>query len=213
MATLLRIDSSSREEGSNTRSLGDHFVQSWAAANLGGRVIDRDLIAPDVPHLQADTIRGYFTPPDLLTPELLQATRLSDSLVAELQSATEILITAPMYNFSVPASLKAWIDQIVRIGHTFSYDGTSFTGLVKAERAYLICAYGAAGYVNGGPFSGANFLEPYLRFLMSFLGVKDVEVISIESTSGDPKEQKQNFALAKSHIDGLFSTELAEEIA
>lgn len=201
MTTLLRIDSSSRLADSCSRELGDYFEKSWVSHRAGRRVVRRDLAAKPVPHIAHQTIVGYYTPADRMTAELRSATSLSDALIAELKTADVLVLTVPMYNFSIPSSLKAWIDQIVRIGHTFSFDGTRFGGLVPTERAYVFCAYGASGYAPGGPLSPLNFLEPYLRALLGFLGVKEVRFFSVEATTVDPNRLADNVEQAKRRID------------
>jgi FMN-dependent NADH-azoreductase len=119
-------------------------------------------------------------------------------LIEEVNSADTILIATPMYNFTVPSALKSWIDQIVRIGRTFSYDGTNFTGLVKARRVVVVAAFGAGGY--GGALAGADFVTPYLKFLFGFLGVSDVTVIPTEATTADAAIVASNIDRAKSDI-------------
>ena len=205
MATVLRIDASARFSGSHSRVLGDYFEQQWLSKNTADRVVRRDLAERKVDAIKAETIAGFYTPAEDLTAELLAATRVSDELIAELQDAAVLLVTTPMYNFSVPAALKAWIDQVVRIGHTFSYDGQAFAGLAKPDRAVVICAYGAEGYVDGGAFAAANFLEPYLRFLFGFLGVPAVQFVSVEATTGDEATVAANVASAKASIDALLA--------
>jgi FMN-dependent NADH-azoreductase len=163
MTQILRIDSSSRVEGSHSRELADYFQAAWLKKYPEDRVIVRDVVKNPAPHIADLTIAGFYTPPEQQTEAMKQAIALSDELVDELQSADVLLLSVPMYNFSVPSALKAWIDQIVRIGRTFAYDGTNFTGLVTVKQAYVICAYGAGGYTDGGAFSAFNFLEPYLR--------------------------------------------------
>ena len=120
-----------------------------------------------------------------MTDELRAATALSDTLIGELRSADTLLITAPMYNFTVPAALKAWIDQFVRIGHTFGYDGTTFTGLVTGKRLIVACAYGSGGYLHEGAMAGFDLLQSYLKLLFGFLGFSDIHLIGIEGTAGD----------------------------
>lgn len=200
MPHLLRIDASSRLTGSTSRDLGDAFAQAWMARGPAYTVQERDVIAQPIRHISQTTIAGYYTPGDQMTAELREATALSDALIAELQQADELLITLPMYNFSVPSALKAWIDQIVRIGHTFAFDGQNFNGLVKAQKATIITAYGAGGYLNGGPFAGADFCGPYLKFLLGFLGVKSIEQIAVEATTGDAAALAAEVALAKGRI-------------
>ncbi|MGL5078383.1 MAG: FMN-dependent NADH-azoreductase, partial [Waterburya sp.] len=142
MAKILRIDSSSRLQGSHSRELADYFQAIWLEKYPSDQVIVRDLVKTPVPHIADIAIAGFYTPKDQHTDAMTSATALSDELIGELQSADVLLISVPMYNFTVPSAFKAWVDQIVRIGHTFAYDGTNFTGLVTVKRAYVICAYG-----------------------------------------------------------------------
>ncbi|MGH1351454.1 MAG: FMN-dependent NADH-azoreductase [Methyloligellaceae bacterium] len=214
MTSLLRIDASSRQQDSHSRSLGDYFQKrwlekypeknGWLSAKRKSNLVYRDLLSPPIGHIAQSTITGFYTPPEAMTSDLSAATALSDQLIDELQKADTLLITTPIYNFSVPSSLKAWIDQIVRIGHTFSFDGQSFGGLVKVRQACVICAYGASGYLEGGDFRGANFLELYLAFILDFLGIKDVRFISAESLTGDEATVQTALEKARTDIDQLF---------
>lgn len=185
MPHLLRIDSSSRHAGSHSRALADAAEAAWRASNPAGTVTNRDVTDGTIPVIAQDTITGFYTAPEVMTPELRAATALSDRLIAEVQAADVLLISAPIYNFGVPAALKLWIDQVVRIGHTFSYDGSAFAGLARADRAILCCAYGASGYAEGQPFAAANFVNPYLTFLMGFLGIEDVRTVTVEATTAE----------------------------
>lgn len=185
MPTLLRIDASARTEGSHSRSLGDAYEAAWVA-RTHGVVTRRDLAASPVPQIVDATIAGFYTPADAMTAELRAATALSDALIAELFAADELLVTTPMYNFTIPAALKAWVDQIVRIGRTFSYEGTSFTGLVTGKRVTIAIAYGAGGYGEGGPLAALDLVKPYLATLFGFLGFTDVRFAGVEATTGDP---------------------------
>jgi len=161
MSTLLRIDSSSRLQGSHSRALADHLQAQWLASHTGGKVILRDLVKTPIPHILDITIAGYYTPTDQHTPELRAAVALSDELIAELLSADTLLFSIPLYNFSIPSALKAYIDHTVRIGQTFGHDEkTGLFGLVEGKKAYVTASYGASGYV-GGSLASYNFLEPY----------------------------------------------------
>ncbi len=205
MHNILRIDSSSRTEGSHSRELGDYFEKAWLNQHPEDRIVRRDVVAEPIEHIADQTIAGFYTPTDQFTNELQAATTLSDRLIAELQSVDFLLLTVPMYNFSIPSALKAWIDQIVRIGRTFSYDGASFTGLVTVKRAYVICTYGVGGYTNGGPFSAFNFLEPYLKLLLNFLGIQDVRFFTVEATTSDNATVTVNTKQAKREIDTMIA--------
>ncbi|MCP5162327.1 MAG: NAD(P)H-dependent oxidoreductase [Hahellaceae bacterium] len=184
MPTLLRLDSSPREEGSHSRAIADLVEQHLQSTHSDLIVTRRDLSMMAIPPIANETITGFYTPEEAMTPALKEATSRSDELIAQLKSADSLLISAPMYNFSVPSSLKAWIDQIVRINETFSFDGASFKGLVPVKRAILALSYGAQGYTDGGGLAPMNFFEPYLVSLLTFLGVEHIEVFRLEGTSG-----------------------------
>ncbi len=197
---LLRIDASARHQGSMSRTLGDAFTQVWAARHGPSCSTLRDLATDPVPQIDNATIGGFFTPPDQLTSELRAATQLSDTLIGELRSASDVLITTPMYNFSIPAALKAWIDQIVRVRETFSFDGQRFAGLLHGKTAHVAIAYGASGYTAGGGFAAANFVEPYLRFVLGFIGFETVHVYAVESTSIDAAVAAADLARAQAQM-------------
>jgi FMN-dependent NADH-azoreductase len=198
MPTLLRIDASSRRDGSHSRALADAFETAWSNRFPGETVMRRDLATNPIGHIHEATIAGFYTPADKLDASLKGALSLSDQLIDELNAADIILIATPMYNFTIPSALKSWIDQIVRINRTFSYDGTNFTGLVKTKRVVVVTAFGAGGYT--GPLAGADFVTPYLKFLFGFLGVSDVTVIPAEATTADAATVASNVDRAKSDI-------------
>lgn len=183
---LLRIDSSARHAGSQSRQIGDLFESLWTDRFNAGNVTRRDLASQSVPHIAPLTISGMFSPPEQRTPDMRVALSESDTLIAEIAAANDLLITLPMYNFNVPSSLKAWIDQVSRIGHTFDFDGQHFTGLLRGRRAFVVVAYGAGGYASGEGFAAANFVEPYLKFLLGFLGFDSVQVFNVQATNTDP---------------------------
>lgn len=214
MTTILRVDASSRATGSVSRTLGDYFEQAWLDRHPGGRVIHRDVVTDPIGHIAEQTIAGFYTPAEQFTDDLRAATALSDRLIAELQSAEVLLLTVPMYNFSVPSALKAWIDHIFRIGHTFAYDGSSFSGLVTCREAYVMCAHGAGGYHDDARLAAADFLTPYLRFVLQFLGIQDVRVFAVEDTTGDPFALEASIARAKRQIDvSVAAASTAHDVA
>jgi FMN-dependent NADH-azoreductase len=206
---LLRVDSSARTEGSHSRHLADLAQARWQAAYPHGRVLRRDLAVQPVAHIEAATIQGFYTPAEQMTPSLRAALAKSDELIAELKAAHTLLISAPIYNFSVPSALKAWIDQVVRINQTFSYDGKGFDGLVKGPRAVLALAYGAAGY--GDAMAGFDHLKPYLTSLLNFLGVTDVQTVSVEATTADADTVEKSRAGAERQVNALFAPALASQ--
>ena len=201
MTRLLRVDASARTAASHARDTADAYLAGWRTRNPGGEIVVRDLAADPVPHIAEATIKGFYAPAGGMTPALERATALSDRLIAEVMAADELLIATPMDNFSVPSALKAWIDQIVRINRTFAYDGRSFTGLVTGKYATVVAAYGAAGYGPSGALAAANFLDPYLAFLLRFIGIEAVTHIPIEATTADAETIETNRRAARDAIE------------
>lgn len=202
-ARLLRIDTSARIEGSISRRLANHYQAAWQQHHPDGDVVVRDLALQAVPHIADLTIQGYYTAPNQMTPTLKSATALSDELIRELKAASTLLISAPIYNFSIPSALKAWIDQVVRIGQTFSYESGQFQGQLRGTHAVLVLAYGAGGYT--GPLQSMDHLRPYLVSLLQFIGIEHVAVVTAESTTGDAQTVADNVQAAQDTIGELFA--------
>lgn len=202
---LLRVDSSARVQGSHSRELGNHFERAWAQRFPMAPITCRDLVLQPVTHIQDTTIAGMYTPPDQHNAEMRAALAQSDQLIAEIKVADALLITVPMYNFGIPSALKAWIDQISRVGHTFSFDGQSFAGLLTGRKAYIVIAYGAGGYTNGAGFAAANFVEPYLKFLLGFLGFDEVITYNEEAINTNP----DGIAIARAAIQRQIDASVA----
>lgn len=173
--TVLHIDSSARLEGSVTRDLSARIT-----ARLGAEeVIRRDLASP-LPLLTEDWVGANFTPADQRSAEQKARLALSDSLVEELQRTDTIVIGTPVYNFSVPAALKAWIDLVARAGLTFKYTENGPVGLLEGKRAIIALA-------SGGTPAGSeiDFATGYLRHVLGFLGITDVELVAADAMAVD----------------------------
>jgi FMN-dependent NADH-azoreductase len=178
MPTLLRIDSSALGgEASISRQLTDEYVHQWLQAHPAGHITTRDLAASHLPVVTAEWIGAAYTPADSHTPAQRDTLAHSDQYISELHTADEYVIGVPMYNFSIPASLKLWIDQIARVGKTFSYGAGGAEGLLKGKKATFLLASGGI-YDQGTPGAGMNFVEPYLRAFFAFVGVTDVNFIT-----------------------------------
>lgn len=182
MTTLLRIDTSSRIIQSHSRQLADYAEAQWRKRYPEGRVIYRDLVKTQIPHIHNDTIAGFYTPEEAMTRTLKQATALSDELIAELQSCDALLISSPLYNLSVPSNLKAWIDQVVRVGQTFAVneDG-SYRGLLNSKKAYLALVKG--GIYKGTPMEAHDYQTPYLKAILHHMGIETEATFSLEGSS------------------------------
>jgi FMN-dependent NADH-azoreductase len=181
MPTLLHIDSSPLYGRSVSRELTGAFVAQWKSSHPDGTVVDRDLTSTSIPPISADWVGAVYTPEDARTPEQKDLLSLSDSLLVELEQADEYVFGVPMHNFGVPSVLKLWIDQISRVGKTFSYaDGTP-KGLLVGKKATFIIATGGM-YDAQTQMASFNFVEPYLRSVFGFLGVTDATFLTAGGT-------------------------------
>ncbi|MEM1237913.1 MAG: NAD(P)H-dependent oxidoreductase [Pseudomonadota bacterium] len=173
--TVLRIDASARQQGSITRDLTNKVI-----AKLGAdKVITRDL-AKGLPLLNEEWIGANFTAPGDRSPEQKETLALSDALVAELKEAETVVIGVPIYNFSVPAALKAWIDLISRAGVTFAYSEAGPKGLLEGKRAILVAASGGTGVDTD-----IDYALRYMRHIMGFIGITDVELVAADRMAVD----------------------------
>ncbi|MGA8619029.1 MAG: NAD(P)H-dependent oxidoreductase [Candidatus Sulfotelmatobacter sp.] len=175
---LLKIDSSARSS-SITRQLTATFAEQWKKNHPAGEVIQRDLATTMLPHI-TDDWGGTHLDPSQLSPAQRNYLSTSDHLIEELQAADTIVIGAPMYNFAIPSSLKAWIDQIVRMGKTFGYGPSGARGLLGKKKVIVVAARGGA-YEKGTPGEKFDFQEPYLRHILGFIGLTDVTFIHAEN--------------------------------
>ncbi len=157
-------------------------MEQWKTANPEGRVITRDVNATSIAPIDAAWIGASYTPEDKRTPDQQSLLAQSDSLIAELQAANEYVIGVPMHNFGVPSVLKLWIDQIARVNKTFSYASGKPEGLLKGKKATILITSGGT-YDEGTAMASWNFVEPYLRTVLAFLGVTDVTLISAGGAS------------------------------
>jgi FMN-dependent NADH-azoreductase len=184
MPTLLAIEVSPRFGYSISRKLTAVFVEEWKAANPGGSVVVRDLVKTDLPFVDLAWIGGAFTPSEAHSPEMTTAIKVSDDLFAELKAADRIVIGTPMYNFMIPAALKAYIDHIVRVGVTFSADNKVFVttgnsagmGLLTGKSADIILASGG-DYLPGSRIENHNQASGYLRQVLAWIGITDVNIV------------------------------------
>lgn len=182
MTTLLKIDVSPRGEESFSRKLGNRFVTEWQSNHVGGKIVYRDLAKTHIPFVDLTWLRGMFTPVEQHTEEHKAVLRISDELIAELLAADEIVITTPMYNYSIPAVLKAWIDYVVRGGKTFTYGPEGPKGLLGGRKVTVIIASGF-DYSKGSPYEGLNHEGPYLRTILGFIGLTELTIVHAGGTS------------------------------
>jgi FMN-dependent NADH-azoreductase len=181
MPTLLHIDSSPLYGRSVSRQLSSAFVAQWKSSHPEGKIVDRDLTATVIPPITGEWVGAVYTPEEARTAQQKELLTLSDSLLAELEQADEYVFGVPMHNFGIPSVLKLWIDQIARVGKTFSYaDGTP-KGLILGKKATFIIATGGI-YDVQTQMASFNFVEPYLRSVFGFLGLTDATFLTAGGT-------------------------------
>lgn len=181
MNNILLIQSSPRGTDSFSKQVAQSIVDELKAGRSEIKVVVRDLAANPPPHVGLPFITGLYAPPQQRTPEQTEAIALSDELISELFAAEIIIIGVPMHNFTLPSTLKAWIDHVARAGQTFSYGPNGPVGLLRGKRAILVLARG--GVYSSGPTKAFDFQEPYLRAVLGFLGITEVGAVHVEGTA------------------------------
>jgi FMN-dependent NADH-azoreductase len=200
MQTLLQIKTSIFSDKGESSRLANRFAGAWRAAHPDGRVIVRDLARDPVPHLDAERFGAFLAKPEARTKAQAEALRCSDALIEELKEADIVALGVPLYNFGLPSTLKAYIDHIARAGVTFRYTEKGPVGLVTGKRAYVFATRG--GLYAGTPL---DTQIPYLRNVLGFLGMTEVEFVFAEGLGMGPAAKEQ--ALAKA---GLQAERLAQ---
>ncbi|MGW8391096.1 FMN-dependent NADH-azoreductase [Pseudoduganella sp. HUAS MS19] len=203
MANVLYINSSVRSAGSLSRQLSSAFIAKWKAANPADTVIERDLAANPVPHLSEQMMGAFFTPAEARNAEQAHVVKVSDTLVDELIAADVVVIGAPMYNFSVPSSLKAWIDHVARAGRTFQYTANGPEGLLKGKKVYVFTASG--GVYSEGAAAAYDHLSTFLRTVLGFIGLTDVQFIRAEGVAMGEQAVAATLAKAQQSIEQLVA--------
>jgi FMN-dependent NADH-azoreductase len=181
MKRILHIISSPRGEASLSIKLGNAIIEKIKAEYPGSTVKESNLITQQFPHLEEAHLTSFFTPAESRTPANIEAIKHSDEAIQEIRDADIVVIGAPLYNFGIHSSLKAWIDHIVRAGITFKYDENGPEGLLKGKKAYIALASG--GVYSDGPMQSFDFVEPYLKHILSFIGLADISVFRVEGSA------------------------------
>ena len=187
MFNILVLNSSLSGDASVSRLLVADVVAHLTARDLAATVVSRDLSDAKVPHLTPETVAGVRAQGS--SPAETQARALSDTLIGELRAADTIVIGAPMYNFSIPSTLKAWFDHVLRAGETFRYSEAGPKGLLGGKHVIVVESRG--GFYSDGPSAGNDFQEPYLRTLLGFIGLTDVTFLRAEKIAFGPDVRDQ----------------------
>ena len=192
MSTLLKINASLFSANGQSSQLAERFAAAWQASHPGSRIVERDLAANPVPHLDGARFMAFVAKPEERSAEQQAVVDFSDALIAELRTADAIVIGLPMYNFGIPSQLKAYFDHLARAGVSFRYTATGPEGLITGKKAYILAA-------RGGVYAGTpkDSQTAYVRDFLGFIGITDVEFIYAEGLNmGD---ESKHTALAQAH--------------
>ena len=185
MANLLLVTSSLFGDGSQSQLIAIEFIDRWRETHPSTTVVERDLTADSMPHLSLSTFAASMQPSDSRSATEREAAALADRIIEEVEAANVIVIAAPMYNFSIPSTLKAWIDHVARAGRTFRFGAAGPEGMLKGKKVFIVT--GRGGIYSNGPAKSLDFQEPYLRAVLAFLGLDDVTFIHVEGLKISPE--------------------------
>ncbi len=200
MSSILLVTSSPRAESLSTK-VATEFVDKLKANNPAATVAHRDLGKSPIAHLDPVTTSAIKKQPADRTPEEAAAVVESDTLTNELLAADTVVIATGLINFNIYSSLKSWIDMVARAGMTFRYTAEGPEGLAKNKKVYIVLS--AAGVYSDGPAVAMNHAVPYLKTVLAFMGMTDVEVIYVEGTAFGPEAFEKAIASAAARTDEL----------
>jgi FMN-dependent NADH-azoreductase len=199
MSNLLLITSSLFGDQSKSGQMAREFVDAWRRTHPGTTVVVRDLTPESMPHLTLDALGALTTPAEQRSAGQQASVAFGDRLIAELEAADTVVLAVPMYNFSVPSTLKAWIDHVARAGRTFRYTASGPEGLLTGKTVFVVTGRGGV-YTGDSPAKVLDFQEPYLRAVLRFLGLDDVTFIHVEGLKIGPEAAEQGLARARATI-------------
>ena len=181
MKKILHIISSINGDNSFSIKLGNAVIEKIKAAYPGSTVEETNLVKKNFPHLEEMHLTSFYTPIEKRTLQDLEAIKHSDEALKQIKEADIIVIGAPLYNFAIPSTLQAWIGHITRKGETFNYGENGPEGLIKGKKVYVAAASG--GIYSEGPMQPYDFVVPYLKTVLGFLGMTDLTVFRVEGTA------------------------------
>ncbi|PLA74503.1 FMN-dependent NADH-azoreductase [Hydrogenovibrio sp. SC-1] len=206
MATLLRIDSSARQQTSVSKNLADQAENSWLKKHPNGIIERLDTNSAQIPHITETVINAMYTPSDKRSADQQHALALSDQLIEQLKRADTLLISTPMYNFSIPSSLKAYLDLVLRVGETFVYTDQGPKGLLPNKEAIIVVATG--GNYTRAPLNEMDFVTPYLKVAMNFIGIEQISTFVAPGQGGAAEKAQAAQQQALSEIITAMESDL-----
>ena len=200
MPTLLVIESSPRPASSSS-TLTQKFTAEWQQKNPGGKVITRNVFNQPAPLVGEAWIQAAYTPVNNRSDEQKKALAASDEYIQELVEADTIVIGAPMHNFNVSSPLKAWIDQIVRAGRTFSVSDAGYKGLLDGKKKVIVAS--ARGGEYNGDYTFLDHQTPYLKLILGFIGLTDVQFAYANNQIRGPEAAEAGLKVATEQVLAL----------
>jgi FMN-dependent NADH-azoreductase len=202
MSKLLLVTSSLFANQSKSGEIAREFVEAWRRTHPATTVVERELTPATMPHLSLDALGALMTPSEQRSVEQAESVAFGDRLIEELEAADTIVLAVPMYNFSVPSTLKAWIDHVVRAGRTFRYTAAGPEGLLRGKKVFIVTGRGGV-YTGDSPAKVLDFQEPYLRAILGLVGLDDVTFVHVEGLKVSPESAEQGVARARERIAAL----------
>lgn len=212
MKKVLVLNSSARKHNSKSRKLTEVFTEHWKNIHNNNLITYRDLGESHVPHINENWIAAAFKPEALRSLQEIEALKTSDEYIAELREADVIVIGAPMYNWSIPSTLKAYIDQVLRVNETWKLNPENmqnpYIGLLQNKTVFLLLSRGAQGYEKGEYNEHMNFQSNYLKTVFNIIGITNIHTVAVNGESFDPEKYQQSINHSHQMIKTLIEKEL-----
>ncbi|WP_413511695.1 FMN-dependent NADH-azoreductase [Myroides odoratus] len=210
---VLIVNSSARTTRSQSRKLAETFQEQWQISYPDAVIACREIGLQPVPHITETWISAAFKPLEDRTLEEVDALKLSDDYIAELKEADIIVIATPMYNWSIPSSLKAYIDQVVRVDQTWRYNSENrqdpYIGLLVNKAVVLLLTRGSQGYEIGNYNEPIDFQTKYLKRVFNVMGITDITVITLDGEANDKEQYRANIATTHEQVSAFITTTIS----
>lgn len=213
MDKVLVINASARGINSHSRNLTEIFTRHWKSIHSDSIITYRELGKANVPHITEEWIIANSKREAARSAEEIAVLKLSNIYISELHEADVIVIGTPMYNWSIPSSLKAYIDQTLRVHETFEVDGSNlqnpYVGLLRNKKLFLLLSRGADEYEKGEQNEHMNFQSTYLKMIFNVMGISNIHMVAVNGTSLDQEKLKETITKAQQDIRDLIEQEYA----
>lgn len=212
MKKILVINASAKSLHSQSRKFTEIFTDHWKKLYADPAIRFRELGNTNVPHISQNWLAAAFMQEESRSEDDIEVLKTSDTYISELREADVIVLGSPMYNWSIPSTLKAYIDQIMRMNETFKVDRTKtnnpYVGLLRNKTMYLLLSRGETGYEKGEGNEHMNFQSTYLKTVFNIIGISDIHVIAIEGASTGGEIFKKSIETAHQNLRNLIDSSL-----